>query len=647
MNRQEAVNEYRQARRRGMSQYREDIREGKYPYPAVLEELLEESSVAGRVELGLVEIPMSGITGITTSGRQRAFSTGFMPLLEPDTEFADKWVTLCEAHLGSEGIRDPVRCFEYLGHFYVQEGNKRVSVLKFFDAPVVTASVLRILPKWQDTPQVRQYYEFLSFYQRSGLYIFRLEEPGAYEKLQAALGFEKEHVWTEEEQRQVKSAFVRFCQGAVRANVPGDASLSALFLNWLTAYSPEELFKLEPEQLRLSITALLPELGAGVALSTEDAPAQKGVLERLWGAVTLPSHLHAAFIHAYSPEQSDWSAAHEQGRLKAQEALTGKVSSSVYWVGMDGMDADGCMARAAAEGAQVLFATAPSLITACRKAAAAYPHIKILNCSVAMPYPGVRTYYCRIYEGKFIAGALAGAMTRTDTLGYIASSPIFGVPAGINAFALGARLTNPRARVLLRWSCVEDNSLPALLAAGADLISNRDLPFPGRPREQWGLNLLEANGTVRSLGSPIWNWGIFYEKLLKGILQGHWGDTVYDSEPRALNYWWGMGSGVVDLQLSHHLPEGMQTLAGLLREDIARGRLQPFRRAMQDQQTQSRSNGDRDLSPQEILHMDWLCDNVEGHIPAFEELLPQAQNLVRLEGVYRQWLPPVAGGPIL
>lgn len=131
MNRQEAVNEYRQARRRGMSQYREDIREGKYPYPAVLEELLEESSVAGRVELGLVEIPMSGITGITTSGRQRAFSTGFMPLLEPDTEFADKWVTLCEAHLGSEGIRDPVRCFEYLGHFYVQEGNKRVSVLKF------------------------------------------------------------------------------------------------------------------------------------------------------------------------------------------------------------------------------------------------------------------------------------------------------------------------------------------------------------------------------------------------------------------------------------------------------------------------------------------------------------------------------------
>ena len=201
--------------------------------------------------------------------------------------------------------------------------------------------------------------------------------------------------------------------------------------------------------------------------------------------------------------------------------------------------------------------------------------------------------------------------------------------------------------MLLRWSCVEDNSLPALLAAGADLISNRDLPFPGRPREQWGLNLLEANGTVRSLGSPIWNWGIFYEKLLKGILQGHWGDTVYDSEPRALNYWWGMGSGVVDLQLSHHLPEGMQTLAGLLREDIARGRLQPFRRAMQDQQAQSRSNGDRDLSPQEILHMDWLCDNVEGHIPAFEELLPQAQNLVRLEGVYRQWLPPVAGGPIL
>lgn len=647
MSRQEAVNAFKQARKKGLSQYKEDVRGGRYPYPAVLEELLEESRVAGRVELGLVDVPIGRITGITTAGRRRAFSTGFMPLLEENTEFGAKWISLCEAHLGTEGIRDPIRCFEYMGKFYVQEGNKRLSVLRFFDAPTVTASVLRILPKWEDTPEVQQYYAFLRFWQLSKLYTFRLETPGGYEKLQAALGFDREHMWTEEEKRRVKSGYSTFRQTAHRLGVPEKESLSDLFLRWLTAYSLEELYTMGQEQLDTSLEGMLPELHASVSLHTEEpAPAPKGMLERLVGAVVLPEHIRAAFVHAYPPEQSDWTSAHEQGRLKAEEALGGKVTTAAYWV-TEQEDGYACMERAIEEGAQVIFATAPSLIGPCRKAAAAHPGVKMLNCSVSMAYPGVRTYYCRIYEGKFIAGALAGAMTKTDTLGYIASSPIFGVPAGINAFALGARMTNPRARVLLRWSCTEENSLPALLAAGADVISNRDLPFPGKAREQWGLNLLEEDGRVRSLGSPIWNWGVFYERLLRDILDGHWEDSRYDSSPKAVNYWWGMQSGVVDLQMSHAMPEGLAALGRLLQEDIAAGRLDPFQRVMENQQGETVSDGSRWFSPEEILSMDWLCHNVEGHIPAFEELLPKAQDLVRLEGVYRQWIAPDAGSFIL
>lgn len=642
MSRQEAANIYRQARKKGLSQHKEDVRGGKYPFPAVLEDLLEESRVAGRVELGLVDVPMGRITGITTAGRRRAFSTGFMPLLEEGTEFAEKWITLCDAHLGTEGIRDPIRCFEYMGKFYVQEGNKRVSVLRFFDAPTITASVLRILPKWEDTPEVRQYYGFLHFWQRSRLYTFRMETFCGYDKLQAALGFDREHIWTEEEQRRVKSGYVRFRQSAHRLGVPEKVSLSDLFLRWLTAYSLSELFDMEEGKLDASVEGLLPELHASVSLNMEETPVQKGMLERLVGAVVLPEHLQAAFVHAYPPAQSDWTAAHEQGRLKAEAALGGKVTTRAYVVSPE-EDGFGCMERAISEGAQVIFATAPSLIAPCRKAAAAHPGVKILNCSVAMAYPGVRTYYSRIYEGKFIAGALAGAMTKTDTLGYIASSPIFGVPAGINAFALGARLTNPRVRVLLRWSCVEENALPALLAAGADVISNRDLPFPGGNREQWGLNLLEEDGRVRSLGSPIWNWGVFYEKLLRDILQGHWEDSRYDSAPKAVNYWWGMQSGVVDLQMHPCMPEGLAALGRLLQEDISAGRLHPFRRRIVNRQGEQVSDGSRWFSPEEILSMDWLCDNVEGHIPAFGELLPKAQDLVRLEGIYRQWIEPDAG----
>ena len=145
------------------------------------------------------------------------------------------------------------------------------------------------------------------------------------------------------------------------------------------------------------------------------------------------------------------------------------------------------MERAIENGAEVLFATTAPLISACRKTAAKYPNVKILNCAVSMPYTGVRTYYSRIYEGKFISGAIAGAMSRSDRIGYIASSPIFGVPAGINAFALGAQMTNPRARVSLKWFCVEGDALEELRREGVDTISTLDIPLPGHEQGRWGL----------------------------------------------------------------------------------------------------------------------------------------------------------------
>ena len=89
-----------------------------------------------------------------------------------------------------------------------------------------------------------------------------------------------------------------------------------------------------------------------------------------------------------------------------------------------------------------------------------------LNCSVDQAYSSIRTYYGRIYEAKFITGAIAGAMAQNNRIGYIASYPIFGVPASINAFALGAQMTNPRAQIELRWSCVKGTPQADLLADG-------------------------------------------------------------------------------------------------------------------------------------------------------------------------------------
>ena len=308
--------------------------------------------------------------------------------------------------------------------------------------------------------------------------------------------------------------------------------------------------------------------------------------------------------------------------------------------------AEGAMEEAILRGAQVIFATTPPLINACRKVAARNPGIRVLNCSVSMPYTGVRTYYSRVYEGKFITGAIAGAMCPDGRIGYVASSPIFGVPAGINAFALGAQLTNPRARILLHWSCAEEDPMSALVREGVELISNRDVPTPDRSREPWGLCRVNPDGALRSLASPYWHWGKVYVKLVKSMLNGGW-DALSAQEGQAVNYWWGMQSGAVGVLLSEDLPAGVRQLVEILRQGVASGSIHPFQGPVRDQAGALRGDGDHWFSPEEILHMDWLCSCVEGTIPGYEALLPMARSIVRLQGVYRDSIPPEKEGTIL
>ena len=647
MNRQEAVNEYRQARKLGQHCYRSCLHRGSYPYLQVLDQIMGSTIAAGQAVLGLVDVPSDLIVGTKSAGRESAFAADFLPLLEPETEFAMQWIALCEAHLSEEGIRDPIRCYEYLGRFYVLEGNKRASVLKYFGTPSISAEVVRLLPAPSEEQPIRVYYEFLHFYRLSGTYWLRFDRPGLYEKLQAALGFEPEQVWTKEQRQRILNVFfaMRGTLAALGRPAGAEAASNALLVS-VQVYTLEELRLMTTEQRTAAVIAMYPDMcrlegDPAARLETEPQEPEKKLLSRLF----LPSHLNVAFVHALPPEESLWIAAHERGRQALEEIMGDRVATRAYIVSPE-QDADACMDRAVAEGAQVIFSTTPSLIAACRKAAANHPEVKQLNCSVSMPYAGVRTYYSRIYEGKFVSGAVAGAMTRSDTIGYIASSPIFGVPAGINAFALGARLTNPRARVKLVWSCSDPAPMTRLVEQGVDMISNRDVPLPTGPQEAWGLCQLGESGELTPLISPIWNWGTFYCKLLSLLLNGGW-DAAGEQTGQAVNYWWGMRAGVVELRLSDDLPEGVRTLAQLLQQGLIHDRFDPFHRALYRQDGSCFNDGSRWPAPEELLRMDWLCDLVEGCIPPFEDLLPMAQQIVRLQGIYRQTLKPEKDGVIL
>lgn len=657
MSRQEAIGQYGKALRSGQKYYRDCVVHGRYPYPQVLDEILEDGTmIAGHVDLGLVEIPMEQIVGNKTAGRRSAFAGNFMPLLASGTEFADKWVNLCEAHLSDEGIREPIRCFEYLGRFYVQEGNKRVSVLKSYDAPAISGKVTRIVPVWSEDTAIRAYYEFMQFYQLTGLYRVNFTRPGSFAKLQTALGFEQDHLWTEDEQRKFESRFTYF--RAAFKKLGGESlpiTAADALLAWLKIYDYEQLHTMSAADLNKSLSALWSDIQIladpdPVSVATEsdvqEKDSEKNVLSRIIKTV-FPVKLKIAFLNEHSPDESDWIRAHYLGSEYLEAVMGDKVQIGVMNGVGAGAGADAAMESAIENGAQVVFATTPPLIAACRKAAAKHPDVKILNCSVAMPYTGVRTYYSKIYEGKFITGAIAGAMSASGRIGYVASNPILGVPASINAFALGARLTNPRASIHVRWSCVDEDPIGMLCREGAEFVSNRDIPTPDRVREPWGLCQIRPDGGLDPVASPYWHWGHFYEKMVRSILAGGWDALSSKDNKRAVNYWWGMKSSTVGILLGQNLPSGLKKLTEILRRGIADGNIDPFRQPIRSQNGATRSDGDYWFSPEEILHMDWLCDCVVGEIPGFDQLLPMSRSIVRLQGVYRDTIPPEKEGVLL
>lgn len=203
------LDDYLKAKRIGERQVHRAVAQGQYPYPPALDDLVE----AGLSEypVGLAEVPLEMVAGTRTAGRQNAFSNGFMPILSANSEFAVKWSNLYDAQM-TEGIRDPIKAYEYMRRFYVQEGNKRVSVMKYLHMPLIMADVTRVLPKRSDEKDVKIYYEFLDFYNVCPLYEIGFTEEGSYAKLAELLGQDLVHQWREDAVQTLRSAYTYFDQ---------------------------------------------------------------------------------------------------------------------------------------------------------------------------------------------------------------------------------------------------------------------------------------------------------------------------------------------------------------------------------------------------------------------------------------------------
>ena len=238
-----------QERKAGKKEYQSRMMRGLQPTLEVLDDILPPKGSYSEVPLGLVQIPSDQIVGTRTDGRSNAFASNFMPILKQNSEFARKWATLSTSHL-EEGIREPIKAYEYMNKFYVLEGNKRVSVAKYFDVDSIPGTVIRIVPKRTNEKENVIYYEYMDFYNVSKVNYLYMSKVGNFPKLQAALGKEQGEMWSDEDRENFSSVFYRF-QMEYRARGGDKLSITEgdAFLAFLGVYGYEELLEKTTSEL--------------------------------------------------------------------------------------------------------------------------------------------------------------------------------------------------------------------------------------------------------------------------------------------------------------------------------------------------------------------------------------------------------------
>lgn len=636
-----SVQDYNGALKLGKRRYNACVNKGKYPYLPVLEDLIDESVIDREVSLGGDQIPLRLVVGTCTAGRTTAFADNFMPILDWGTEFAAKWASLSDSQV-NEGIRDDIKVYEYMNKFYVLEGNKRVSVLKYFNAVTVSAQVIRKIPKYSENPEVKIYYEFMDFHKATKINDIYFSKVGSFTTLMELVGITPGEEYDEDKKKDLCSCYINFrnayeSRGGDKFDFPvGDSFLRFMHIHGYEAVKNMTQQEMSKEVAKTWAEFELLEDNSEVELKFDPSSApKKTILDYLlpisMGGV---KKLKVGFVYESTPQDSEWCYSHDLGRQYIDDTFGERITTCVECNVTPEKDDLEAIEQLIEEDCELIFLTSSAMSMAGLKAAIAHPNVKILNCSLNISHKYIRSYYARMFEAKFLTGLIAGCMSENGKIGYVSGNPVYGACANINAFALGVKFVNPRAKVYLDWTSIKDNDVEENFKnIGVDIISDREMITPGEKKRRFGL--YRANSDSQHLAMPIWHWGVFYEKLIQSILSGSWSHDEDGDTNRALNYWWGMSSGVIEVFCSDSLPNATKRMVKTFEEQLKSKSFKVFVGEIYDQQGNLRVEDNKLLEPEHIITMDWLLDNVEGRLPAYDELTDNAKLKVELQGIVK------------
>ena len=636
------MDHYGRARREGLRIYTAALQAHEDPYLPVLEEKVPDLASLSRLSLGIISVPLSRVMGSVSLGRSRAFTKHFLPILEGGSEFAAKWDHLYES-VESEGVNQPVTALEYLGYYYIIEGNKRVSVMKAMGAREIEADVTRVYPVNDGSPEITAYYEYCSFTKDTGIYSLLMTRPGSYGKLLSLPGMRAGEQWTEDEILSLRKLFHYFSESYESILKDQDVLPTGdAFLAYLIAFGYQDVRDDDMEKTKERIRLMSKEFethDGRVNLVMDRADPAPPVVVPIISNLFRPSKLKAAFLFNRPVEDSAWNYWHNLGRLEAEEKLKGKLETTVCIV-PSRSDFDQQVEALIKDGYSAFFATSPVMLNSAIEPALTHPEARFLCCSLLSNYANIRTYYIRFYEAKFLLGLAAGILSDNGKIGYIADFPIYGSPSAANAFALGARMVNPKAKIYLNWFSATwyDDKLP-FKDPEIRVICNRDITAPKYGARDYGLYLRNGSEII-NMATLVPHWGLFYRLISEMILNGTFNPA--ENRQKATNYWWGIGSQILDVAFSSRFDPYAARIISHFRQELREGAFTPFEGEIRDQAGNLRCEADRRLTPAEILCMDYLVDNIVGSFPSQQELIESARPLVRLQGIHGELMPELS-----
>jgi simple sugar transport system substrate-binding protein len=325
-----------------------------------------------------------------------------------------------------------------------------------------------------------------------------------------------------------------------------------------------------------------------------------------------------AFVYVAPIGDAGWTYQHELGRRAVDAALGSAVKTSYVENVEEGADSERVIRQLATTN-QMVYTTSFGYMNPTLKVAQSFPKVHFAHATGYKRAPNVATYSARFYEGRYLAGILAGRMSKSGVIGYVAAFPIPEVVQGINATLLGALSVNPKATIKVVWTSSwfdpgkERAAADTLIAQGADIITHHtDSTAVAQAGEEKGVYSIAYNSDMSKYGpktcltAVTMDWDQYYIGKVKAGIAGTW---------KSDDVWGGIGAGMVKLaKLNAAVPADVAAEIGSKTAAIGAGTLKPFAGPIMAQDGSVKVAKGAALSDKDILGMNWFAQGVQGKV---------------------------------